>query len=94
MNQQELLQTIQRLRADLAGTPDLEDSTRQALRVLIADLEGIAARHETIAQPPAPPEDHSVGQQLRDAISDFEARHPTLTGTLSGFVDRLVDMGI
>lgn len=94
MNQQELRQTLDRLRAELAAQPNLDEASLSALRAFVTDLEQISLQHEKKVEATEPREPSSLGDQLRDAISEFEARHPTLTGALSGFIDRLVDMGI
>jgi hypothetical protein len=94
MTQQELLDQLTRLRAELAAQPDLDDGSRTALRSFVSDLERIAERQPAAAVQQSTPASSSIGDQWRDALADFEGRHPTLSGALSGFIDRLVDMGI
>jgi len=96
MNRDELLQTLNTLHEDLSQRTEVDAATRSALETVLADLQRIVSPPETrvAGEVVAPPSDESVAEKLRAALAELEIRHPTLTGTLSKFADRLSDMGI
>ena len=93
MNRDELLRTLETLHEDLSQRTQVDDTTRSALETLLADLQRIVTPAAPANSAPAPSDD-SLGERLRAALAELEIRHPTLTGTLSKFADRLSDMGI
>jgi hypothetical protein len=92
MNRDELLRTLETLHEDLSQRTEVDDATRTALETLLADLQRIVSPAAPAAAPVS--SDDSLGERLRAALAELELRHPTLTGTLSKFADRLSDMGI
>lgn len=93
MNRDELLRTLETLHEDLSQRTEVDDATRTSLETLLADLQRIVPPAAPAAAPPVSSDD-SLGERLRAALAELELRHPTLTGTLSKFADRLSDMGI
>ena len=92
MNRDELLRTLETLHEDLASRTEFDDTTTAALAVVRGDLERIVAAPQ--AAPSADQPEEPIGERIRAALAELEIRHPTLTGALSKFADRLSDMGI
>ena len=92
MNRDELLRTLETLHEDLSSRTDFDDATRSALAVVKGDLERLIRSPEPA--PAADPSEEPIGERIRAALAELEIRHPTLTGALSKFADRLSDMGI
>ncbi len=90
MNKSDLLETLQKLERELAGTNEVDDSTRQSLRNLIGDIQSKVGTEE-VADEAAEP---TLNQRMTEVLADFEVKHPQLTATLSQIADRLADMGI
>jgi hypothetical protein len=69
----------------LESVADLDDSSREALRSAVAEIQG------------AIDSDSDAGSQLaglRERIESFEGSHPRLTDTVRRIVDQLSEMGI
>ncbi len=92
MNRDELLRTLESLHEDLSNRTELDDATRSSLAVVKGDLERLIRSPES--PPAADPAEEPIGERIRAALAELEIRHPTLTGALSKFADRLSDMGI
>lgn len=96
MTTEQLSQTLSKLHAELSNNPELDQTTLQALKVLLGEIQLAIDR----AAGDAPPADQThesalpLGHKLQSAISEFEARHPRLTLTLSQIADGLNAMGI
>ena len=96
MTAEELSQSLRTLHEELSGNPELDENTIRSLRSLLGEIQ-IAIDRVTSDEPPADQMQEStlpVGQRLRSAISEFEARHPRLTLSLSQIADRLAAIGI
>lgn len=81
-----LIRDLDRLRAELAASGELDSATRQSLATLAEDIERILGEGHS-------PED-SLPDRLRAAASQFEAEHPRLARTLSEITDTLAKLGI
>jgi hypothetical protein len=92
MNRDELLHTLETLHQDLSSRTELDDTTRSALAVVKGDLERLITKAGP--SPEADESEEPIGERIRAALAEMEIRHPTLTGALSKFADRLSDMGI
>jgi hypothetical protein len=94
MANEELAQSLDRLKQQLSHGPQLDEATLHSLRVLLDDIQRVCANPEPAAPDEVEVEERSLNQRLQDVIEDFELRHPQLTSTLSQIADRLSDMGI
>ena len=94
MTAEELSQTLRTLHEELSGNPELDENAIRSLRALLGEIQVAIDRASD-----EPLADHShetslpVGQRLRSAIGEFEARHPRLTLSLSQIADQLTAMG-
>lgn len=87
MDSNELRQLLERLRSDLAHATGLDESSRQQMQTLVAEIEhGVSE--------PATDTERSLSDRLVEAMTSFEAQHPRLTETLSRIADQLGTMGI
>jgi hypothetical protein len=93
MSKDELSKTLEKLHQELAQNPPLDESTLQSMRAIAEEIQSAIARMSTN---PATPQSEppTITDRLREMISEFEARHPQLTSTMSQIADRLTDMGI
>ena len=96
MTAEELSQTLSKLHEELSGNPELDENTLRSLRALLGEIQ-VAIDRAAVEAPQADDSLESslpVGQRLQAVISEFEARHPRLTLSLSQIADRLAAMGI
>jgi len=87
----ELRSRLAGLHQHLAGTPRLDDESRQMLRTLLADIERVlddsAARSAAAAEP-------AHRHRLEELATRFEADHPSLAGVVRQLVDALGKAGL
>jgi len=82
-----LKQSLARLHADLSGASNLDESSRQKLRELLAEIEG--RLHEGAA-----PTVGAAPHRLEAAAVQFEAGHPALAASVRQFIDLLSQAGL
>jgi hypothetical protein len=88
MDAQQLRSQLKQLHAELSTTPAVDAETRALLHSLIQDAQQILERQrEPSAGQPV------VSTRFKDAVEQFEARHPQLTWTLAQISDTLSRMG-
>ena len=90
MNQNELQQALTRLHEELTQTSQFDDATRQALTILLADIQRVVA--DPFGERDAA--EQSLALRLQAAVGDLESEHPRLTSMAHKIVDRLADLGI
>lgn len=88
MNKQELRDTLESLRQDLANLKFREPQARDRVQQLISAIERQIENSDDAEGSEA------VRQDLSGAISQFESEHPTLAGTLGRIASSLSTMGI
>jgi chromosome segregation ATPase len=88
MNKQELRDTLESLRQDLANLKFREPQARDRVQQLISAIERQIENSDDAEGSEA------VHQDLSGAISQFESEHPTLAGTLGRIASSLSTMGI
>jgi DNA repair exonuclease SbcCD ATPase subunit len=93
MSNDELAKTLEKLHEELSQSPNLDERTLRSMRAILEEIQSTIVRNDS-AQPATNAEPPTITQRLQEMISDFEARHPQLTATLSQIADRLTDMGI
>jgi conjugal transfer/entry exclusion protein len=90
MENSDLRDTLEKLHQELEQTENLDDESRQGLQHLMADIQAALDRKE----PSSAEEDESFGDQLTEAIQQYEISHPSLTATLQHALDILSGAGI
>ena len=88
MNKNELRETLEGLRTDLATLRFRDPQSRERVQQLVSAIErqiDNADDAESLA---------AVHKDLSGAIDRFEAEHPTLTATLNQIASALSSMGI
>jgi hypothetical protein len=88
MDNQELRKLLEQLHSEIEHAESIEDSDREQLRHLAADIGDLLARSRG-AKVQA-----SVLERLEDSIGYLEASHPTITQTLSRMLETLSNAGI
>ncbi|HEX5386576.1 MAG TPA: DUF4404 family protein [Gemmatimonadales bacterium] len=85
MNRDELRGTLERLHAELASTPAVDERTRTMLEQLQADVRGVLASESPDAR---------LRDRLEHAFVQFEASYPSLARSLAQVIDTLGVWGI
>ncbi|MBW2314559.1 MAG: DUF4404 family protein [Deltaproteobacteria bacterium] len=86
MNSEHLRETLNELRAELAGSDAGDPATRSRVQAAADELDAWLDR----AQEP----EGGLRDRLREAVARFEEEHPTLSATVQRVVDALADLGI
>ena len=87
MNPDDLRQTLAALHRELSEAPTLDESSRQLLREIMADVERLSASPAT-----APPTLHR--HRLEELAVGFEIEHPTVAAGLRQLMDLLANAGL
>ena len=90
MSNSDLRDTLEKLHQELEQTENLDEESRQQLEHLMGDIRTTLDREE----PSSAEEDESFGDQLTEAIQEYEISHPGLTATLQHALDILSGAGI
>lgn len=84
--QQELKRQLDRLHAELASAPSLDDETRRLLEEVADDIERtLEGRHDA---------SDTVRDRVERATARFEAEHPKLARVLGEVTDALAKIGV
>jgi Domain of unknown function (DUF4404) len=94
MSNEELSRTLEKLHQELSQNPRLDEKTLRSMRAIAEEIQTSIARMNSNHPAPTQSEPTTITERLREMISEFEARHPQLTATMSQIADRLTDMGI
>lgn len=90
-----LKERVDALHQQLTKADELEDSDRESLETLLADVARVLERDDEAHEPAADePEDETLVEQLREAAGDFEEQHPALTHAVGRVADALSRLGI
>ena len=89
MDKQRVLDALNTLRAELADASGLDESSR-------ANLERVTEAIERQVHSGAPAEgnDDSLSGSLQDAVQEFGAEHPQITGAVNQVAAALANLGI
>ncbi|HED65351.1 MAG TPA: DUF4404 family protein [Planctomycetes bacterium] len=87
MPENQLRETVAKLREELDADQGLSEERAARLRAIVADIEGLLEKREAS-------ENDSLPVRLAEAASDFETSHPRLTSVLGQIADALSRMGI
>lgn len=86
MAREELQRHLERLHAELAAAPELDDETRKMLEAVADDIaRTLEGRHD---------EPHTVRERVEGATVRFEAEHPRFARVLSEVTDALAKIGV
>lgn len=91
MTDQNLRELLEQLHNELERTEAMDESGREKLRHLDADIRSLLKRSGTKAEIDA---DEPILERLQDAIDHFEVTHPRLTTMLSQMMRILSNAGI
>jgi hypothetical protein len=90
MDKPQLQALLESLHRELASLDDVDDRTKELLAQVTDDVNRVLERDDETAA-----EDVAASQQnVRNAISEFEAEHPRLAETLGRLADGLANLGI
>jgi len=85
MSKQSLQKSLERLRAELADSDDLDPATRLELAEVAATIDRLLVNEE--------PNIEAAHSRIEDAALSFEARHPAFSRILSDVTDALAKLG-
>lgn len=96
MNREELTALLQKLHTELAASPQVDASTRQALQTLDTDIQRVLAQsgEQAANDPQAATDQGDINALAQTLEAKLETDHPVLIGTLRDLMDRLGKMGI
>jgi hypothetical protein len=89
MDRQRIADALAVLRTELADASQLSDEARDALRRVTDDVERLLEKQPDPDGGPAP-----TASGLQQALQEFEAEHPQLTGALNQVATALANLGI
>jgi hypothetical protein len=88
--QKELLALLKRLQAQVQETPNLDPQTAEQIQGIVREIESsLPGPNQSASE-----EEPSLADRLKETALEFEASHPTLSGTVGGIADALAQMGI
>ena len=90
MDKSRVLDALRTLQAELAGADLDDDQSRAALQQVAADIEQKPSRDEPLEDEAG----QSLPERLQDALLEFEAEHPRLTGAMNQVAAALANLGI
>jgi hypothetical protein len=90
MDKNRVLEALKTLRAELADVSDVDEASRESLARVTDDIE----RQLQAGKPLGPEESESLSGRLQDALLEFEAEHPQITGAVNQVAAALANLGI
>jgi ABC-type transporter Mla subunit MlaD len=90
MNKTQLSQTLEQLHAELEGTRSLDQETRENLRHIARDIQGLLDE----SSQPSVHRSKSINEMLRAALVELQVSHPNLALTVERVVDAFNEAGI
>jgi hypothetical protein len=89
MDRQRVLEALEVLRGELAGSAQVNEESRAALEGVTDEIRKLMEQTEAPVDPEAP-----TASGLREALQGFEAEHPQLTGAINQVAAALANLGI
>jgi hypothetical protein len=89
MDRQRVLEALEVLRAELAGAERVDDEARAELERVSAEIERLVEKEQTDAA-----QARGEASGLQEALLEFEAEHPQLTGAINQVAAALANLGI
>ncbi len=93
MDTNELNDTLASLHEELTHGQQLDEESRERLRVLLDDIRSTLDRDPATPAEAGSPDD-SLSDRLQDAVVDFEAAHPQFSQMIGRIADGLSNLGI
>lgn len=93
MDTHELNKTLATLHEELSHGQQLDEESRDRLRVLLSDIQTALDRSEGSSSEVNEGDD-SLGDRMQDAVTDFEAAHPQFSQLIGRIADGLSNLGI
>lgn len=87
-------QQHEKLSQALAQLQTQLEEIRQIDPAVAERLQGTLAQAQAALAGERPAEPHTLSEQLRDTVLEYEASHPRLATTLGSVIDALGQMGI
>lgn len=90
MDRQHLHKRLQQLHSELQQVEVIDESERQTLEQLTADIQELLDKQEghDLQQY------ERLGEGLKESLAKFEASHPTVTKLMGETIDMLAKMGV
>ena len=90
MDKQQLLSTLEKLHAELAGTDHVDENKLQQLQTITDDIQQLLTQEDDVSNAQVAP----VSDSIQDLLLQFEADHPNLTLALNQVAAGLSNLGI
>ena len=90
MDKQRVLAALETLRAELADAEGLDEASRAQLERVTDDVERQLASGATARDDDSEP----LSGRLQDAVQEFGAEHPQITGAVNQVAAALANLGI
>jgi predicted component of type VI protein secretion system len=90
MDKQQLDELLKQLHAELSQTASVDVESREALRTLMNDIQGLLNRAEGEQAKSYQP----LLDGLNRAVAQFEVSHPKLALAITQAINALVDIGV
>jgi len=94
MNRQELNALLEKLHAELAASPQVDDALKQSLQALDQDIQRVLSQAPAEAASTEAGDEPDINALAQALEAKLEAGHPYLVNTLRELMDRLGKMGI
>jgi hypothetical protein len=94
MDRKRVLQALDILNGGLSGAHDVDEEARAALGRVTEDIRRLIAKQEEGAAAGAQNNSGAELSGLKDALLEFEAEHPQLTGAVNHLAAALANLGI
>ena len=95
MDKQRVLEALNTLRAELADAEGLDPASRAELERAAEDVERqLHARAAAEAPAETEASDEPLAGRLQDAVQEFGAEHPQITGAVNQVAAALANLGI
>jgi hypothetical protein len=90
MDKNRVLEALRTVRAELAGTSELDEASRGELARLTDDIE----RQVNAGKELEGEAGERLSGRLQDVLLEFEAEHPTITAAVNQVAAALANLGI
>jgi hypothetical protein len=90
MDKTRVLESLRTLQAELADADRLDEQSRAALEQVTAEIQRKLAGEQPVSQH----DSETLTGRLQEAVLDFQAEHPQLTGAVNQMAAALANLGI
>jgi hypothetical protein len=89
MNDEQLREQLEHLNTELQDAESLDPGRRELLQGLAGNIQELLARSES-----EPDHYRTLGERLKEGVSELEASHPKITLLMRRAIDSLAYLGI